>query len=213
VDTVYTAIQLYNQTSESAVEKMARESLKIINGSPMENIVENLKSISGVGEAKALSLGAALEFGRRRFGFLKSVIRSPEDIVPYLKHIVLEPTERFLCVSMNGAHEILKIRVVSIGTTSKTLVHPREVLADPIKEHASGIICCHNHPYGPCLPSSADLETTKVLIRASTLMGISFLDHIILTREESFSFLANGLMDESEIDRRCRGEFGGGSVD
>ena len=133
----------------------------------------------------------------------RSVIKSPADIVPYLKHIVLEPTERFLCVSMNGAHEILNINVVSIGTASRTLVHPREVLANPVMEHASGIICCHNHPFGPCLPSSADLETTRVLIRASTLLGISFLDHIILTRDSFFSFLANGLMDEGEIDRKC----------
>ena len=190
-------------TQSMPVEKIARECLKVINGPSQENLVERLKSISGVGEAKALSIAAALELGRRRFGFLRSVIKSPADIVPYLKHIVLEPTERFLCVSMNGAHEILSINVVSIGTASRTLVHPREVLANPVMEHASGIICCHNHPFGPCLPSSADLETTRVLIRASTLLGISFLDHIILTRDSFFSFLANGLMDEGEIDRKC----------
>lgn len=190
-------------TRSMPVEKMAHETLKVINTSSLVDIVERLKSISGVGEAKALSLGAALELGRRRFGCLRSVIKTPTDIVPYLKHIALEATERFLCVSMNGAHEILNIRVVSIGTAGRTLVHPREVLADPVKDHASGIICCHNHPFGPCLPSLADLETTKRLMRAATILGISFLDHLILTRDSFFSFLSNGLLDERAIDKRC----------
>lgn len=193
-------------TQSMPVEKIAHESLKIINGTALEDIVERLKSISGVGEAKALSLGAALEFGRRRFGSLGAVIKNPSDIVPYLKHIVLEPTERFVCVSLNGSREILSIKVISIGTTNRTLVHPREVLSSPVMEHASGIICCHNHPCGPCLPSSADLETTKALIRASTLLGISFLDHIILTKNEFFSFLTNGLMDEDMLEKQSAGK-------
>ncbi len=184
------------------VEKLARESLKVINENPLKNLVGALKSINGVGEAKALSLGAALELGRRRYGIMKSVINNPSDIVPYLKHIVLEPTERFVCVSVNGAHEIIDIRTISIGTVDRTLVHPREVLAVPVATHASGIICCHNHPFGPCLPSAADLETTRILMKACMLLGISFLDHIVLSRDNFFSFLSNGLMDDEAINRK-----------
>lgn len=188
-------------TQNMPVEKLARECLKVINGSTMENIVEKLKSINGVGEAKALSLAAALELGRRRFGILRAVINNPWDVVPYLKHISIESTERFVCVSVNGAHEIMNVRTVSIGTTNRTLVHPREVLAEPVSEHAAGIICCHNHPYGPCLPSSADLETTKVLLKASAMLGISFLDHIILSKDGFFSFLSHGLMDVESLEK------------
>ncbi len=189
-------------TQDMPVEKLARHCLRILNGTPLDQTVERLRSVKGMGEAKALTLSAALELGRRRYGFMRASIKSPFDVIPYLKQITLDPTERFICISLNGAHEILQIRTISIGTTNCTLVHPREVLAEPVAEHASGIICCHNHPCGPCLPSSADLQTTKVLIQSCMLLGISFLDHIILTRSENFSFSSHGLLEEGAIEEK-----------
>ena len=110
----------------------------------------------------------------------------------------MQPKEHFISATINGARELLNIRVISIGTINRTLIHPREIFADAVAERASGIICCHNHPYGPCLPSQADCESTEALREASEILGISFLDHIIITRDTYFSFLEHGLLSERQ---------------
>ena len=190
-------------TRDCPVEKLAGKIIRCINSSNQENLVQNLMTINGIGETKALSVAAALELGRRRTAFYKATINKPRELIPYLKHFTLEPTEHFIVASLNGAHEILNIRVVSIGTTNRTMVHPREVLADPVAEHAAGIICCHNHPYGPCIPSLADMNTTKLLDEASSVLGITLLDHIILGKEGYFSFLEHGLIHaESDAESK-----------
>lgn len=182
-------------TRDVPVEEMARRSLDIIKMCPPGDVVGRLEEISGMGTSKALAVAAALELGRRMSGYLHAVITKPSEIIPYVKHYAMEKREHFVCVSLNGAHEILSIRVVSVGTTGKAIIHPREVLSEPVSEHASAVICCHNHPFGPCLPSGADQNATRVLKESAELLGISFLDHIILSRDEYFSFMEHGLID------------------
>ena len=182
-------------TKKLPIEKLAEKVLSVIDGGSKDNLVARLKSIEGVGDTKALTVAAALELGRRRNSYLQAVIEKPSDIVPYIKHFAMEQTEHFVCASLNGARELLNIRVVSIGTVSRTLIHPREIFADPVAEHASGIICCHNHPFGPCLPSNADKESTEALLKAAKVLGISFLDHIIINKAGYFSFLEHGLLE------------------
>lgn len=109
----------------------------------------------------------------------------------------LEPAEHFITITTNGAHEILSTKVVSVGTVNKALIHPREVFADAVAEHASGIICCHNHPCNQCYPSDADIESTRQLQKASQILGISFLDHLIVTRDSYFSFLEHDMLKPS----------------
>ena len=104
-------------------------------------------------------------------------------------------SEHFITITTNGAHEIIGSKVISIGTVSRALIHPREVFADAVSQHASGIICCHNHPCNQCYPSNADIESTKQLYKASSILGISFLDHIIITRDGYFSFLEHGMLE------------------
>ena len=189
-------------TRDCPVEKLARKIMRCINSSNPEDLVRNLMSINGIGDSKALSVAAALELGRRRTAFYKAIINKPTDLIPYIKHYSMEPTEHFVVASLNGAHELLNIRVISIGTTNRTMVHPREVLAEPVSEHAAGIICCHNHPYGPCIPSIADRNTTKILREAASVLGITLLDHIILTKDSYFSFLEHSLLyDEKDDDK------------
>ncbi len=181
-------------TKAVPVEALSRKVLEVIKESPEEEVVLRLAGINGMGNSKALSVAAALELGRRRCGYLKAVMNSPGEIIPYVKQYAMEHREHFICVSLNGAHEILAIRVVSIGTTGRTIIHPREVFSEPVAEHASAVICCHNHPFGPCLPSTADLETTRVLQESSDILGICFLDHIILSKDSYYSFLEHGLL-------------------
>lgn len=188
-------LMLGSGTRESPVNELARKVISVMNSSNMDNLITNLKEIKGMGDSKTLAVAAALELGRRRNSFLKAVVNSPGDIIPYIQHYAMETKEHFICVSLNGAHEILKIRLISMGTVDKTLVHPREIFAEPVAEHASAVICSHNHPCGPCLPSRADMESTRIIKNAAEVLGIAFLDHIILTKGSYFSFLEHGMLN------------------
>nr|WP_318715130.1 DNA repair protein RadC [uncultured Treponema sp.] len=169
----------------------------VINSSNENDLIKKLTELPGMGSSKALSVAAALELGRRRRGYLHSVIRHPKDILQYVRQYSLEPAEHFITITTNGAHEILSTKVVSVGTVNKALIHPREVFADAVAEHASGIICCHNHPCNQCYPSDADIESTRQLQKASQILGISFLDHLIVTRDSYFSFLEHDMLKPS----------------
>lgn len=181
-------------TKEMPVNILARKVMETLNASNQENLIENLKKIKGMGDSKTLAIAAALELGRRRNSYLNAVINKPSDIIPYIQHYAMEQKEHFICASLNGAHEILKIRLISIGTINKTLIHPREIFADPISEHASAIICSHNHPYGECTPSAADIESTKIIKNSADILGIAFLDHIIISKNKYFSFMEHQML-------------------
>ena len=182
-------------TKDNPIEQLSEKVIQAINASNEDNLVENLTAIDGMGSSRALAISAAIELGRRCKGFLHSIIRKPKDVVPYIKHYSLMKSEHFITITTNGAHEIIGSKVISIGTVSRALIHPREVFADAVSQHASGIICCHNHPCNQCYPSNADIESTKQLYKASSILGISFLDHIIITRDGYFSFLEHGMLE------------------
>ena len=112
--------------------------------------------------------------------------------MPYVKHYADRKQEHFLCATINGANEILNIRVVSIGLIDRTPVHPREVFAEALSDRASAIIVAHNHPAGSLEPSTYDVEVTKQLKAAGVVMGITLLDHIIFNRTGYVSFLESG---------------------
>lgn len=181
-------------TKNNPIESLAEKVTKTINSSNEEELIPNLKKINGMGESRALIIAAALELGRRRRGILRSSINAPKDVIPFLQHYTLMPTEHFITVTVNGAKEILSTRVVSVGTINKALIHPREVFANAVSEYASGIICCHNHPCGQCYPSNADIDSTKILQKSAKILGIVFMDHIIITKEDYFSFLEHGML-------------------
>ena len=181
-------------TKNNPIESLAEKVTKTINSSNEEELIPNLKKINGMGESRALIIAAALELGRRRRGILRSSINAPKDVIPFLQHYTLMPTEHFITVTVNGAKEILSTRVVSVGTINKALIHPREVFANAVSEYASGIICCHNHPCGQCYPSNADIDSTKILQKAAKILGIVFMEHIIITKEDYFSFLEHGML-------------------
>ena len=169
--------------------------LKTVNLYRGNELLEKLCQISGLKKENALALAASIEFGRRKNCHFKARIREAKDVLPYVQSYALEPVESFVCIWLNGAGEIMDIKAISKGTTDKTIVHPREVLAGPVANHASAIICVHNHPSGPCTPSQSDIKSTKILLKASSLMGISFLDHIIISQTESFSFHEHELLE------------------
>ena len=135
---------------------------------------------------------AAIEFARRRIKPEGAKIVTPADILLHVRHYADRKQEHFLCASINGANEILNIRVVSIGLIDRTHVHPREVFADALSDRASAIIVAHNHPSGGLEPSVADNKVTEQLKAAGQIIGITLLDHVIFDRTGYYSFLEAG---------------------
>ena len=115
-------------------------------------------------------------------------------LIPYVNHFTMNDKEHFLAVTLDGGHNIIQTHVVSVGTVNRTLLHPREVFTEAIREKASAIILCHNHPSGNTDPSEEDIDTTENLVEVSQIVGIPILDHIIISRNGYFSFLEHKLL-------------------
>ena len=154
------AILLGSGTKDSDVLTVAGRILKVLDGRNEKLSVEELQKIEGVGPAKASLIAAALEFARRRIRPEGLRISFPPDVLPLIRHFADRRQEHFICVSLNGANEVIATRVVSVGLVNKTQVHPREVFADPITDRASAVIVAHNHPSGSLEPSKEDIDIT-----------------------------------------------------
>ena len=137
---------------------------------------------------------AALEFSGRRIKSNDVKIDTPADLLAHIRHFADRRQEHLLCVSLDGANEILAIRVVSIGLVDRTPVHPREIFADPVTDRASAVIIAHNHPMGPLTPSQADVASTKRIRQAGEILGIALLDHLIFNQSDHFSFREAGMV-------------------
>ena len=180
------------------VEYMAEKIAEVLDDCDFEDAVENLLRVKGVGQGKALAVAAALELGRRRSNHLRAPIKSPCDIVPFLKNYAVSEKEHFLLVTLNGGHEILQIHVITVGTLNRTLIHPREVFTTAMRDNAAAIIVSHNHPSGNCQPSEEDIAVTETLEKVSVIMGIELLDHVIVSRETFFSFLEHKMLNSEK---------------
>jgi DNA repair protein RadC len=181
-------------TKTTPVRKLSHDVMQALYNSNAEGIMQSLSAVKGMGTSKSLAIAASLELGRRRSIHLHSVVRQPKDVVPFIRNYSVLSREHFICVTLNGGHEIIQIRVASVGTINRTLVHPREIFSEALMENAAAMIVSHNHPSGTCEPSEEDIETTQTLIAASRIIGISLLDHIILDRDSYFSFLEHNLL-------------------
>jgi len=121
-------------------------------------------------------------------------ISSPSDAYTVLKRYSNARTERFLVVLLNGAHDVISTRIITVGLLNKTIVHCREVFRPAIVENAAALLLSHNHPSSRLDPSSQDLDITKRLQDAGELLGIPVLDHLIIGRSGFYSMVENGLM-------------------
>ncbi|MDR2393457.1 MAG: DNA repair protein RadC [Treponema sp.] len=171
---------------------MAQELLEHLDQEKGIPAVKELSLFPGMGKIKACSIVAMLEFGRRRWGAAGTRIKQPQDIYPLIRHHADRRQERFICLSLNGAHEVLAVRIVTIGLVNRTIVHPREVFADPLLDRASAVIVAHNHPSGQLTPSSEDDEITLRLKVAAEILGLHFLDHLIFSETAFLSYRQTG---------------------
>ena len=151
----------------------------------------------GLGLKKAVKIQAAFEIGRRVITDVTDLkhISSPNAVWHLLlPEIAGLQKEEFRVLVVNNKNMLLKKSIVSVGTITEAIVHPREVFRDAIREAGSGIIVTHNHPSGNAAPSKQDIDTTKRLNEAGKIVGIPLLDHIILTNSSYYSMKENGYM-------------------
>ena len=167
---------------QADVYKIARETLKLIKASGAEVSYDELAKVTGLGLAKITEILSALELSKRYL--LKSdqpIIDSPEKAVEQLSDIRDKKQEYFVCLTLDGANRLIAKRIITIGTLTSSLVHPREVFADAITDRAASIIVAHNHPSGNLEASDADRAVTRRLNEAGSLLGINLIDHLIVT--------------------------------
>ena len=160
--------------------------------------LNDLLGYSGVGEAKALSIIAALELGKRcRVSevAVKEKISGSRDVFEYFQNNLADNQyEEFWVLFLNRANKILKKNIISQGGIAGTVADPKKIFKAALENNASSMILCHNHPSGNIKPSEADIKLTRKLKDAGTLMDISVLDHIIIGDNTYFSFADEGLM-------------------
>ena len=153
--------------------------------------------IPGIGMAKAATVLAALELGRRAQQTTprRSRIRAAADVYELLRpRLCVEKREHFLVLPLSSKNEVLMVADISIGTLTNTLVHPREVYEPAIRCGAAHIILAHNHPSGDPAPSAEDHRLTRQLKEAGALLGIPVTDHVILGGAAFFSFSEEGML-------------------
>jgi DNA repair protein RadC len=160
--------------------------------------IKDLMAVKGIGEAKAITLVAALELGRRRqaTAFLnKPVIHSSYDLAEYLKTKIKDYSyEIFGVVFLNKSNKINHFEIISRGGMTSTIVDPRILFKKAFEVEATSIVLCHNHPSGSLKPSRQDQELTDKLKNASKYLDIQLIDHIIVSEEGYFSFADEGLL-------------------
>ena len=160
--------------------------------------VKELMKIKGIGEAKAITISAAMELGRRRQAAIsldKPTIKTSQDIASYLRAILQDHRlEVFGVVFLNRANKINHFEIISQGGITGTVADPRIILRKALEEDAVNIILCHNHPSGSLKPSMADEELTSKIKEAANYLDIKVLDHIIVSEDGYFSFADQGMM-------------------
>lgn len=182
------ALIIRTGTGDKSAVRLADEVISYANdhigGLGMAEVRE-LTEIDGIGEAKACSIVAAMELSKRLIadhqGAVKMRLRDSRQIAELLmEEMMYENRELFMTVLLNSKLQIESKNVISIGNIDSAPVHPREVFGPAVKRGAAAVVVAHNHPSGDPTPSSQDIEVTRRLIKASEILGIRLLDHVIV---------------------------------
>ncbi|MBL7724082.1 MAG: DNA repair protein RadC [Chitinophagaceae bacterium] len=195
------AILIHNGTRQRSAVDLAKDVLKL----GQDNLIElgklsikDLMKIKGIGEAKAITIAAALELGRRRqaaSSLSKTLVKTSSDIAAYMQTMLKDYRhEVFAVLYLNRANKINHFEIISEGGITGTVADPRIILRRALEEDAVNLILCHNHPSGSLKPSRADEQLTAKIKEAARFLDITVLDHIIVSDDGFFSFADEGLL-------------------
>ncbi|MCY1722696.1 DNA repair protein RadC [Prolixibacteraceae bacterium Z1-6] len=186
---------------ETAVE-LSRRILTTVDNNLNElgrKTTDFLQAFNGIGEAKAVSIVAALELGKRRKEaevFSKNKITGSKDAADFFQPMLGDLNhEEFWIMLLNRGNIIIDTFMISKGGISGTVIDVRLILKNALEKMASSVILCHNHPSGTMQASDADLKITKKIKEAATIMDITVLDHIIIGQNQYISFADEGMLN------------------
>ena len=198
-DSELIAILLGSGTQENSAVELARQLLKRVenNLNKLGRLtVKDLMKHKGIGEAKAVSIVAALELGKRRKQEEVTdahSVRSSKDAYHAFESLVSDlPHEEFWILLLNRSNRIIGKSKISQGGVAGTVIDIKLILKTAVENLASSVILCHNHPSGNLRPSNSDIEITRKLKAAAEYLDVKLLDHIILTDHSYYSFLDEG---------------------
>lgn len=176
------------KTAQTFLRKFPLKKLQLLKPS-------ELVKHKGIGLAKATQIIAAIELGRRNALPIVDKITSPASVLPYLNKLRTKKKEFAICLYLNALSELIHSEMIALGGLNYLLIEPKDILYPAITLPAASFILAHNHPSGSNKPSLADKKTTKKLQQLSILLGVNFLDHLIITKKAHFSFKEAGLME------------------
>lgn len=198
------AIIFRTGTKEDTSVDVARRLLLTV-GNSEENLqslwnmsLQQLQQVKGIGKVKALQVQAMLELGKRLSNCIQirnKVITTPSDVVHYyMEEMRVLQKEYFKMILLDTKCKVIKDVTVSIGSLSSSIVHPREVFIEAIKNASASLILMHNHPSGDSTPSKEDISITKRLVEGGAILGIQIVDHIIFGNGNYISLKEKGYM-------------------
>ncbi|MCW3074439.1 MAG: hypothetical protein JWP69_1508 [Flaviaesturariibacter sp.] len=200
-DSELLAILIVNGNREKSALDLAKDVLKLGKNNLPELgkiTVKELTKIRGIGEAKAITIVAAMEIGRRRQAMAprdKVIISSSGDVANYLQTLLKDYRhEVFAVLFLNRANKINHFKIISEGGMTGTVADPRIILRKALEEDAVSLILCHNHPSGSLKPSRADEELTQKIKEAARYFDIKVLDHLIVGDDGYYSFADEGIL-------------------
>ena len=193
------AILLGTGTKGKNVLEIAQD---ILSNFPKKKLLglnfDQFKKINGIGPAKATQILAAFEFAKRVLEVDSSntlpIIETTRDIIAQVSYLREHKKENFVVLYLTSRYELLAKETISVGTLNASLVHPREVFGPVAQYFASQVILAHNHPSGDSEPSEDDLLITTRLVESGKIMGIDVIDHIVVAKNNFFSFKDKGLI-------------------
>ncbi len=178
------AILLGSGIKGRSVSKVASQIVAIMKKKLSAISIKDLQSIKGLGIAKSSTIIAALELGKRLHSpHKRTYIQSPADVLPFVSELLESRQEHLVALYLNARSEVLHKALISKGTATASIAHPRDIFWPAIEHSAVHIILIHNHPSGSLTPSSEDLEMTMNVRKGSELLGFTLLDHIIVSKE------------------------------
>lgn len=183
------------QLSENIIKKFSKNFLNIT--------VDDLLEISGIGQAKALQIIAAISLVKRFYADEKTnetIIKNYQDALSLVYDLRDKKKEYLVCLYLNARNSLLKKEIVSVGLLDKTLLHPREIFYPAVELNAASVILLHNHPTGDSSPSDKDKQNVEKISQAGEIMGIPVIDFIIVSENDHYSFHDKLKKQKNEFD-------------
>lgn len=173
------------------VQQLSQQIIKKFGVNFLNITVDDLKTISGIGEAKALQIVSAICLVKRFYNNNQTneiVVKNIQDVISLTYDLRDKKKEHLVCLYLNARNGLLKKEIVSVGLLDKTLLHPREIFYPATELSAASVIIVHNHPSGDSTPSNKDIQIVEKIAEAGKIMGIPIVDFVIISEKDSFSF-------------------------